>query len=149
MRLLPPGHHGAATLKRGDRIDCGTMTVTAEMIDAFADMTGDRFEIHMSGEAARRHGFDARVAHGLLVLSLIDGLKNQAPAQFRARASLDWHWSFHRPVFEGDQIAAIVTIAEIERARQEDQAVLVLDVDVSNQHGRKVQSGINRLLVYH
>ncbi len=51
------------------------MTVTAEMIDEFADITGDRFEIHMSGKAARRHGPDARVAHGPLVLSLIDGLR--------------------------------------------------------------------------
>ena len=148
MRLLPPDHHGASSLTHGDRIDCGTMTVTAEMIDAFADMTGDRFEIHMSDEAARRHGFDARVAHGPFVLSLIDGLKSRAPAQFRARASLEWRWSFHRPVLAGDWIAVTITIAVIERARQEDQAVLVLDFEVTNQHGQKVQSGTNRLLVY-
>ena len=148
MRLRPPSHHGAATLARGDRIECGTMTVTAEMIDAFADMTGDRFESHMSDAAARRHGFGARVAHGLLVLSLMDGLKSRAPAQFRARASLDWRWSFHRPVLAGDRIAVTLTIAAIERARREDQAVLVLDFDVTNQHGQNVQSGANRLLVY-
>ncbi|MYF88176.1 MAG: MaoC family dehydratase [Boseongicola sp. SB0676_bin_33] len=148
MRHLPPGCHGAATLSCGDRIDCGSMTVTAEMIDAFAGMTGDRFEIHMTNEAARRHGFDARVAHGLLVLSLIDGLKNRAPAQLRARASLNWDWSFHRPVLAGDRIAVTITIAAIERARQEDQAVLALDFDVTNQHGERVQSGTNRLLAY-
>ena len=148
MRLLPPGHHGAATLTRGDRIDCGSMTVTAELIDAFAEMTGDRFEIHMSDDAARRHGFDGRIAHGLLVLSLIDGLKNRAPAQFRARASLDWHWNFHRPVLAGDRLAVTITIAAIEKARQEDQAVLLLEFDVTNQNGKKVQSGTNRLLVY-
>ena len=148
MRLLPPGRHGAATLTRGDRIKCGSMTVTAEMIDAFADMTGDRFEIHMSDAAARRHGFGARVAHGLLVLSLIDGLKNRAPAQFHARASLEWRWSFHGPVLAGDRIAVTITIAAFERARKDDQAVLVLDFDVINQHGKNVQSGTNRLLVY-
>ena len=114
MRLIPSGHHGAAMLARGDRIDCGAMTVTAAMIDTFADMTGDRFEIHMSDAAARRHGFGARVAHGLLVMSLIDGLKNGAPAQLRARASLGWHWSFHRPVLAGDRIAVSITIAAIE-----------------------------------
>ncbi|WP_363262176.1 MaoC/PaaZ C-terminal domain-containing protein [Mesorhizobium sp.] len=46
--------------------------------------TRDRFEIHMSDEAALRHGFPASVAHGLLVLSLVDGLKNNAVARFRA-----------------------------------------------------------------
>ena len=124
------------------------MTVTAEMIDTFADMTGDRFEIHMSDAAARRHGIGARVAHGLLVMSLIDGLKNGAPAQLRARASLDWHWSFHRPVLAGDRIAVSITIAAIERARKDDRAVLVLDFGVTNQHDQNAQSGTSRLLVY-
>ncbi len=148
MRLIPPGHHGAAILACGDRIDCGTITVTAEMIDAFTDLTSDRFEIHMSGEAARRHGFGARVAHGHLVLSLIDGLKSRAPAQFRARASLDWHWSFHRPVLAGVRIAVSITIAAIDRTQKNDQAVLVLGFDVTNQRDQNVQSGTNRLLVY-
>ena len=64
MRLLPTGHRDAATLTQGDYIDCRSTTVTAEMIDAFANMTGDRFEIHMSDEAAQRHGFGARLAFG-------------------------------------------------------------------------------------
>ena len=59
MRLTPPSHDGAATLARGDRIDCGAMAVTAEMIDTFADMTGDRFEILMSDATAQRHGLGA------------------------------------------------------------------------------------------
>lgn len=75
-RELPPGIHGADALRPGDRVDCGSVTVTAGMIDDFAYLTGDRFEIHMSDAAAKRHGFAARVAHGLLVLSLVDGLKN-------------------------------------------------------------------------
>ena len=124
------------------------MTVTGELIDAFASMTGGGLEIHMSDRAARRHGFDARVAHGPLVLSLIDGLKNRAPAQIRARASQDWHWNLHRPVLAGSRIAAKTSIAAIDRARREDQAVLVLDFDVINQHDKKVQSGTDRLLAY-
>lgn len=147
-RQLPPGSHGAADLEPGDRIDAGSQKVAAEMIDAFAALTGDRFEIHLSDEAAQRHGFAARVAHGLLVLSLIDGLKNRAPAQLKARASLGWTWRFLAPVLAGDTIAVMITVEAIDPARREDQAVLTLAFEVTNQDGKTVQSGTNRLLAY-
>lgn len=147
-RKLPPGSHGAASLAPGDWVDCGHVTVTPEMIDAFAALTGDRFEIHMSDTAARAHGFDARVAHGLLVLSLIDGLKNQAPAQIKARASMGWDWRFRRPVIAGDRLSARLEIEEIAPARAPDQAQLTLRFSVTNQAGDPVQTGSNRLLAY-
>lgn len=146
---LPVGLYGADALKVGDRLDCGHLSVTTEMIDAFADLTGDRFEIHMSDAAARAHGFDRRVAHGLLVLSLIDGLKNQASAQIRARASLGWDWRFRKPVLAGDNIAVSYTVTNIElHSRHEDQAILTLEFDVQNQDGLAVQTGTNTLLAY-
>ena len=147
-RELPPGSHGADSLRIGDGITCGELVVTTEVIDSFADMTGDRFEIHLSDEAARAHGFGDRVAHGLLVLSLVDGMKNQAPAQLKARASMGWDWRFRRPVLAGDKIAVSYEISAIDLARTDDQAVLTLDFKVTNQNGDVVQSGTNRLLAY-
>lgn len=143
-----PGVHGADALNVGDWIDCGSRVVTTAMIDGFADLTGDRFEIHMSDAAAARHGFGARVAHGLLVLSVIDGLKNLAPAQIRARASMGWDWQFRAPVLAGDTIHVRLTIAGKAAARNNDQAVLTLEFDVTNQDGTAVQTGTNRLLAY-
>ncbi len=147
-RRLPPGLHGADALDPGDQIDCGQVTITAAMIDAFADLTGDRFEIHMSDAAANRHGFDARVAHGLLVLSLVDGLKNQAPAQLKARASRGWDWQFRAPVLAGDTIAVHLKIEEITPAKAPDQANLTLSFIVENETGVIVQTGSNSLLAY-
>ncbi|MCG6884878.1 MAG: MaoC family dehydratase [Silicimonas sp.] len=145
---LTPGTHGADAFSIGHRIDCGSRVVTAGMIDAFAALTGDRFEIHMDQAAAQRHGFADRVAHGLLVLSLIDGMKNLAPVQISARASLGWEWRFRRPVLAGDEIAMSYEIAGKESAKAADQAVLVLDFTVTNQEGTEVQTGRNRLLAY-
>lgn len=122
--------------------------ITAADIDAFAALSGDRFEIHLDDDAARKHGFPGRVAHGLLVLSLIDGLKNQAPTQFRAIASLAWDWSFRRPVFVGDEIGAALTVAEKRAVRKPDRGVLTLAFEVKNQRGEVVQAGTNLLLVY-
>ena len=145
---LPAGSHGAAKLAPGDWIDCGQVTVTAAMIDTFAALTGDRFEIHMSSAAAQSHGFKGRVAHGLLVLSLIDGLKNQAPAQFKARASMGWEWRFRRPVIAGDTLSARLTITEIQPAKSPDQAILTLEFQVTGPGGTEVQTCHNRLLAY-
>lgn len=147
-RTLSPGHYGADAVAPEDRIDCGQVTVTAQHILDFARLSGDRFEIHMSDDAAQRHGFDRQVAHGLLVLSLVDGLKNQAPAQFKARASKGWDWTFRAPVLAGDRLSAVLTVQDIRPARQEGQAVLHLAFTVTNHHGTVVQEGTNRLLVY-
>ena len=145
---LAPGHYGADDLSPGVWIDCGRMVVSAAMIDDFAGLTGDRFEIHMSQRAARAHGFDARVAHGLLVLSLVDGLKNNADAQIRARASRGWDWRFSAPVLAGDTIAARLAVESISEARSADQAILSLRFEVRNQRDEVVQSGVNSLLAY-
>lgn len=132
----------------GDRYETPAAEVTAAVIDAFADMTNDRFEIHMSDEAAQRHGFPARVAHGLLVLSMVDGLKNNSIARFRAVASLGWTWKFSGPVFAGDTIRAEVTILDKRTTRNPDRAILGLGFIVRNQSGTVVQEGDNKLMVY-
>ena len=62
----------------GDECVTPSVTVTAEMIDAYADLSGDHTPIHVDEEAARKSDFGTRVAHGLLGLSLADGLKTQA-----------------------------------------------------------------------
>lgn len=148
VRFLPPGVHGAGALLPGDRIECGSIMVTAEMIDTFAALTGDRFEIHISEQAARRHGFDGRVAHGLLVLSLVDGLKNQAAAQIRARASRGWDWRFRAPVFAGDTVSVQMQVTGIHASKSPDQAFVSLEFHVLNEDGVAVQTGTNSLLAY-
>lgn len=147
-RILGPGRYGLADLRVGDIVETGRRVVSVATIDAFADMTGDRFEIHMDKAAARKHGFPHRVAHGLLVLSLVDGLKNQTPAQFAAIASLGWDWGFAAPVFAEDQIGATVTVKALHATSDGKRGIATLELDVRNQHGETVQRGVNRLMIY-
>ena len=147
-RSLPDGRYGYAALLKGDTVDSASVEVTADAIDTFAELTGDRFEIHMDDDAARRHGFSGRVAHGLLVLSLVDGLKNQCGAQFDAIASLGWDWTFSGPIFIGDHIKAKITVIKIRPTSNPERGILTLEFDVTNQNGDTVQKGINKLMVY-
>jgi 3-hydroxybutyryl-CoA dehydratase len=145
-RLLPPGPHAYADLRAGDRIETGAATITGAMIDAFADLSGDRFELHMSKSAAEALGFPDRVAHGLLVLSVVDGLKNGAGPVLPAVASLGWDWTFSAPVLIGDTVRATVTIAEKRSTRRPDRGILRLAFDVANQRGETVQKGSNLMM---
>jgi 3-hydroxybutyryl-CoA dehydratase len=147
-RILGPGRYGLARLVEGDVIETARQVVDTAMIDAFAGLTGDRFEIHMDADAARRHGFADRVAHGLLVLSLVDGLKNQTPAQFDAIASLGWDWGFSAPVLAGDEIGARIMVTGLRPTSDGKRGVATLDFDVTNQRGETVQRGVNRLMLY-
>lgn len=147
-QILAPGRYGLADLKIGDIIETGRRKVGIEEIDAFADLTGDHFEIHMNKAAAKKYGFPDRVAHGLLVLSLVDGLKNQAPAQFAAIASLGWDWGFSAPVFADDEISATITVKALRSTSDGKRGIATLDFGVRNQRNETVQCGVNRLMVY-
>lgn len=147
-RRLTEGQYSAHELCVGDVIYCGEMLIRSEIILSFAELSGDRFEIHMSDEGAQAHGFDRQVAHGLLILSLVDGMKNNAPAQLKARASKKWDWSFKAPVLKGDTISVLLTITNIAEARLPDQRVVTLEFTVQNQDGVDVQTGSNNLLCY-
>src|SRR3546814_10028873 len=52
--------------------------VTEAHIVNFAGISGDFFDVHMDDQFAQSVGFPTRVAHGLLCLSLVDGLKNRS-----------------------------------------------------------------------
>ncbi len=146
--VLLPGRYNFDAVVVGHRIETGQVVVTEEKIDSFAALSGDHFEIHMRDDAAQAKGFPGRVAHGLLVLSLIDGLKNQAPAQFDAIASLRWHWTFAKPVFVGDVLHAVIDIQEKRVTSRADRGILELDVCVRNQNAVVVQRGTNLLMIH-
>ena len=145
---LAPGVYGFDDVEAGDWLTTGLAEVTAQVIDAFAAVSGDRFEIHMDDAAAARHGFSGRVAHGLLVLALTDGLKNQAAARFRAQASLGWDWAFRAPVLADDSVTARIEVAEKRAVRSGDRGILTLAFATTNQRGEVVQDGTNKLMVY-
>lgn len=146
-RLLTEGHYRYGDLRLGDRIETASVTVTADMVDRFADLSGDRFALHMNDAAARALGFPARVAHGLLVLSLIDGLKNQSPAQLRAVASLGWDIAFRAPVLAGDSLQATVQVQSRRLTRDQTRGIVVLSVEARNQRDEVVQRGHTTLML--
>lgn len=145
---LPAGKYFHDDLFVGAYFRTGRITVTESHIVAFAGMSGDFFDVHMDDEFAREQGFPGRIAHGLLGLCLIDGLKNRAEVQLQAVASLGWNdWSFKVPILAGDSIGATIRVAEMRLTSSGGRGIVQLGFEVRNQDGVTVQSGRNTLLM--
>ncbi|MEQ9635953.1 MAG: MaoC/PaaZ C-terminal domain-containing protein [Devosia marina] len=145
---MPAGKYFYDDLQVGAFFRTGRITVTESHIVAYAGMSGDFFDVHMDDRFAREQGFPGRIAHGLLGLALIDGLKNRADVQLQAIASLGWSdWSFKAPILAGDNIGATISIMDMRLTSSGDRGIAHLGFDVRNQDGVMVQSGRNALLM--
>lgn len=145
---MPAGKYFYEDLKVGAFFRTGRITVTEAHIVAYAGISGDFFDVHMDDRFAREQGFPGRIAHGLLGLSLADGLKNRADVQLQAIASLGWSdWSFKAPILAGDNIGATISILDTRLTSSGDRGIAHLGFDVRNQDGVTVQSGRNALLM--
>ena len=89
-----------------------TATITAEMIDTFAKITGDHNPIHVDEEYAKTTQFGGRIAHGALSASFISAvLGNDLPGPGAIFVELNLR--FRKPAMIGDVVTAISTIDEI------------------------------------
>ena len=144
---MNPGLNWYEDVAVGDRFATGGIVVTESLIQAFAGLSGDFFDLHVDDEFARGLGYPGRVAHGILGLALTDGLKNRADFRFRAVASLGWNWKFTGPILVGDRIHAEVAVAAKRETKRADRGIVTLEFAVRNQQGAIVQQGTNELMV--
>jgi acyl dehydratase len=133
--------------KVGDEAVTGTVTVTADMISDYADVSGDHTDIHVNPEAGRKGPFGAQVAHGLFGLAITDGLKTQADYRFYAGKSLGWNWDFKAPIKVGDKVHVKFRIASMRPTKKPDWGIVVKACELINQDGEVVQLGEHKLMV--
>lgn len=142
---LSPGDYYFEDIEVGNRFRTGGLVVTETHIVQFAGLSGDFFDLHMDDSFARAQGFPARVAHGLLVLALADGLKNRASVHILAVASLGWRLDFKAPVFAGDRISAGIEVTA-KRLSSKGRGLVTLGFTVTKQTGEVVQAGETTLV---
>lgn len=146
-RMLPPGEYWYEDVVTGDHFSTAGVTVTEAHVVGFAGLAGDLFDVHMDDEFAREQGFPGRIAHGLLGLSLADGLKTRCPIRLMGVATLGWTWSFRAPILIGDRISANIRIDDRRLTRRGDRGILKLGMEIVKQDRSIVQEGHSDLLV--
>jgi acyl dehydratase len=91
--------------------------VTQEMIDRFADLTGDRQWIHTDVQRAKVESpFGTTVAHGNLTLALIDGLRRDLSEWSGFKLGVNYGWNkvrFPAPVLVGARLRCYAQIVEV------------------------------------
>lgn len=94
-----------------------TKIVSAEDIDAFAHVTGDRNPIHLDQAYAETTFFKDRIAHGMLTASFISAvLGTQLPGP--GCVYLSQSLKFRAPVKIGDEVTARVTVADVDQEKR-------------------------------
>ena len=126
-------------LRVGDAVTAGPREVTLDDIDAFAELSGDRFYAHTDEQAAVANPFfDGRVAHGYFVVSLAAGLF-VAPefGPVLANYGLE-NLRFTTPVYPGDMLTVSLTAKSISPRVDADYGEVVWDAVVVNQNEETV-----------
>ena len=132
----------------GDACTSPTYTVTAERIDAYAELTGDFTPVHVDEAYANASHFACRVAHGLMGLSVADGLKTQCEYRFLPGMSLGWTWDFLLPIKINDVLHITFHVESMRASKSKPGwGIVVLPAVLVNQHGQVVQKGEHRLMI--
>ncbi|MCL6498509.1 MAG: MaoC family dehydratase N-terminal domain-containing protein [Firmicutes bacterium] len=135
-------------LQEGAEFETAGRTVTEADVVNFAGVSGDFNPLHVDATYAAVTPFGQRVAHGLLVLSMVSGLRQRAAFDVAVLALLEVRsWRFLKPVFLGDTIRARTRVAEKRATKDPGRGVVVHRVEVLNQRDEVVQSGELVLLV--
>lgn len=86
-----------------------TREITRELIEAFADVSGDVSRIHLDEEHAKRTQFGGVIGHGLLTASFISAALSRLPGVI---VYLSQDLKFMKPVRPGDVVTARVAVIE-------------------------------------
>ncbi|MBL8381674.1 MAG: acyl dehydratase [Burkholderiales bacterium] len=126
----------------GDRFVTAARTVTEADIVAFAGLSGDFNQLHTDAEFAAATPHGKRIAHGLLVLSIMSGLCTRLPVnRFMERAiiglaGLEAKWL--RPVFIGDTLHVVVEVVAKTPSRKPGRGTVGFRRSAVNQAGQTV-----------
>jgi acyl dehydratase len=122
-------------------------TVTETDIVIFAGLSGDYNVLHTDAEHMKSSLFGERIAHGLLILSIQQGLLERGMPGRSREALVGLKWKFKGPVKIGDTLHVRGRIAAKADSDEPDWGLVTVEREVVNQFGEIVQSGETQHLV--
>ena len=126
----------------GDEFTTPGRTITEADVVAFAGLTGDYNRLHTDAEFMRDSVFGERIAHGLLGLAIVNGLKYRTEIDpDGVIAFLGLTWTFAGPIRFGDTIHGVLRVLAMRPTSTPDRGIVTNSVQVLNQRGETVQKG--------
>ncbi len=134
--------------KVGEKITSAGRTITESDIVIFAGLSGDYNQLHTSEPFAKGNVYGERIAHGLLILSVVSGLAARLGfSEGTALALTKISWKFRAPVMIGDTIYAAFTVKRKKKISKMGGGFVEFDVLVCNQDEKVIQKGTWTTLV--
>ena len=113
-----------------------SVTITEEMVERFAQATGDHNPIHLDEDYAKETIFKTRIVHGMLQAGILSGvLGTRFPGI--GTIYLSQTLKFLKPVFIADEITFRVKVLEVFK----DKNRVRLETICTNQRGETVLTG--------
>jgi acyl dehydratase len=112
------------------------LTLTAEHVEQFAELSGDRNPLHFDAAFAARTTFGRLVVQGGLTTGLLHALvARDLPGP--GSVFLSQNWKFTAPVYIGDTIVAEAEVLSVHASKPVTQ----LKVEVKREDGTTVLEG--------
>lgn len=135
-------------IEPGDEFLSPSRTISESDIIQFAGLTGDLNELHTSEVFAESTQFKKRIAHGMLVLSMANGLYMRSNI-FNSSVFLGIKdWKSTAPVYIGHTIRLKLTILSKRPTKDGKRGIIVMQYNVINQDNLSVAQGEFTRMVY-
>ncbi|MDZ7864244.1 MaoC/PaaZ C-terminal domain-containing protein [Acidovorax sp.] len=133
----------------GDVIESRARTVTETDVVTFSWVSGDVNPMHTDAVHSAKSPVGQRIAHGALGLSIATGLSaglGYLEGSAVAALGID-EWKFLKPILFNDTVHLRATVVSARPTSKPDRGVLVRRMELINQHGEVVQSGLMTTMV--
>lgn len=117
--------------------------MSAELVSAFARVSGDDNPVHLDAEFAAKTRFGRPIAHGMLYSSLFSVMFG---ASFDGAIYLSQTLEFKRPVFVDDEVMAKMTVVSVEEGTP-DHYKVTCDTVILNEAGKPCTTGVASVLL--
>ena len=126
----------------GEEFRSPTRTLAEYDLYVFAGLTGDMTDFHISTEAAKQSVFGQRAAHGMLLISIANGLYNRIGITDETGMALAGvEWRFLAPGFIGDTVHLVASVKELREVSKKDRGLVFWDARLLKQDGSTVCQG--------
>ncbi len=126
----------------GEEFRSPSRTIAEYDLYVFAGLTGDLTDFHISTEAAKSSVFGQRVAHGMLLVSIANGLYNRIGITDETGMALAGiEWRFLGPGFIGDTVHLVASVKEKRDVSKKDRGLVFWDARLVKQDGTTLCQG--------
>lgn len=142
-----PARRKFDAIEVGEKYESPGRTITEADIVLFAGVSGDYNVVHTDAELMKTSMFGERIAHGLLILAIQNGLLTRAMAPYATIAFNALRWKFKNPVKIGDTVRVRGEVVGKKDGETPDRGIVTVTRTVLNQRDEVVQEGETDVIV--